>query len=129
MKRIVLIITLLLALTNLDAAPARGGVHTYTQADGTTFQATLHGDAAFHWMESNGEVILYNPQDKNYYNAELTPDGKFVMSKQKAGIRVMQSRALHLSSEKASSQKTLESKKREALRRLQRQARQGSHPR
>ena len=115
--------------TLLSAAPARGGLRTYTQSDGSTFQATLKGDAAFHWMESEGEVIMYNPQDKNYYNAELTPDGKFIMSKQKAGIRVMQSRAFNLSSDVSSTKKSLESKKIEALRRLQHQARQGSHPR
>ena len=117
----------LLAATLLNAAPARGGLHTYTQADGSSFQATLKGDAAFHWMQSNGEVIMYNPQDKNYYNAELTSDGKFVIGKQKAGTRVRKSAGLHTNANTGS--QTLDNKKRAALQRLQRAAKQGSHPR
>ena len=119
-------IMMILGATLLSGAPARGGLHTYRQADGSTFQATLHGDAAFHWMESNGEVILFNPQDKNYYNASLSSEGKFVMSKQKVGARVGQNAPLRVN-EKSVAQ-ILDSKKRAALQRLQRASRQGSHP-
>lgn len=128
MKRTIQFFILIsLGTTLLNAAPARGGLHTYTQADGRTFQATLHGDAAFHWMESNGEIIMYNPQDKNYYNAELTSDGKFVIGKQKAGARVRKSAGLHTNANTGS--QTLDNTKRAALQRLQREAKQGSHPR
>ena len=129
MKRTIqFFIMMILGATLLNAAPARGGLRTYTQADGSTFQASLHGDAAFHWMESEGEVIMYNPQDKNYYNAELSSDGKFLMSQQKAGTRASQTRAFHAGNEKNTLQER-ESEKRAALQRLQREARKGSHPR
>ena len=127
MKRVIqFFILIILATPTVYAAYARGGVHTYRQADGSTFQATLHGDSTFHWMESNGKVILYNSQDKNYYNAEVTSDGKFVMGKQKVGTRARRTRALHVNKNIAI--QTQESKQREALRNLQREARKGSHP-
>lgn len=128
MKKIIIYMAfMLLGTTLLNAAPARGGLRTYTQADGSTFQATLKGDAAFHWIQSNGEVIMYNPQDKNYYNAELTSDGKFIMSKHKAGSRTTQKSATHAS--KNTIPHTLNSEERAALRKLQRESRKGSHPR
>ena len=128
MKKLILYIAfILMGATLLSGAPARGGLRTYTQADGSTFQATLHGDAAFHWMESNGEVILYNPEEKNYYNAELNKAGKFVMSKNRVGTRVSQKSAIY--TRQTATHKTLDSEKRAALQRLQSQAREGSHPR
>lgn len=128
MKKITLYIAfMLLGTTLLNGAPARGGLRTYTQADGSTFQASLHGDAAFHWMESEGEVIMYNSQDKNYYNAELNSAGKFVMSKQRVGMQAKQISAAH-ASQNARPQ-TLDSEKRAALRKLQSESNKGSHPR
>ena len=128
MKRTIQIfILMMLGTTLLSAAPARGGLHTYRQADGSTFQATLNGDASFHWMESNGEVILYNPQDKNYYNAELNSDGKFVIGNNKVGLRVAQKSTAYTSQNNAS--KTLNSEKRVALRKLQKESKKGHHPR
>ncbi len=128
MKRISLYISImLLGTTLLNGAPARGGLRTYTQADGSTFQATLNGDAAFHWMQSNGEVILYNPQDKNYYIAELNSAGKFIMSKNKVGISAQQISATRASKNRTS--QMLDSEKKAALRKLQRESRKGSHPR
>jgi hypothetical protein len=61
--------------TLLQAAPARGGVKTFTQPDGTTFQGLLRGDSSFHWIESNQHLVLFNKEDKYYYNAEIDKEG------------------------------------------------------
>lgn len=58
----------LLAVT-LYSASARPGLITFTQADGTTFIGELKGDSSFNWIQSNGDVIIYNPNDKFYYKA------------------------------------------------------------
>lgn len=127
MRKLLLAITLLLAFSTLDAAPARGGLHTFTQADGSTFQATLHGDAAFHWIQSNGSIVLFNKEDNNYYNAKLNSSGKFVMTQERVASRNKNSELSH----RASSVKkhSLDKLQQEALKKLQSESRKGSHPR
>lgn len=115
------LITLL--ISSLQAAPARGGVHTFTQPDGSTFQGYLKGDAAFHWIESSGKVVLFNPKDKFYYNAQINAQKRFELSKEKpSGVRAYSKRGpmLHM----------VDSNKTKAiLEKLQKESRVGPHPR
>jgi len=60
---------LLIINTLLLAGPARGGILTFTQPDGTQFQGLLKGTSAFNWIQSNGEIIKYNSKDKFYHIA------------------------------------------------------------
>jgi len=69
--------------TFLHAAPARSGVKTFTQPDGTTFQGLLRGDSSFHWIESNQEIVLFNKEDKFYYNAIIDETGSLKLSKKR----------------------------------------------
>ncbi|WP_457743178.1 hypothetical protein [Sulfurimonas sp.] len=40
-----------------------------TQPDGSHFSGHLKGDSSFHWIESDGDVVVYNPTDrKSLYN-------------------------------------------------------------
>jgi len=66
------------------ASPAINKKITFTQPDGTTFEGELRGDASFHWIESNGDVVIYNPEDKYYYKAVVDKDKGLVMTKNKA---------------------------------------------
>lgn len=66
------------------ASPAIKKQITFTQPDGTTFKGQLHGDASFHWIESNGDVVIYNPEDKYYYKAVLDKDKGLVMTNSRA---------------------------------------------
>jgi hypothetical protein len=66
--------------TLLQAAPARAGVRTFTQPDDTTFQGVLKGDSSFHWIESEGSLVLYNNEDKFYYNASIDSNGTIKLS-------------------------------------------------
>jgi len=65
-----LLLTLLFTYT-LFGAPAIHRELTFTQPDGTTFKGYLKGDSALHWIESDGELIVYNPKDKAYYKAVI----------------------------------------------------------
>jgi hypothetical protein len=62
------------------AAEAMPGVDTFTQPDGSKFEGVLKGDSAFNWIESNGNVILYNKADKFYYKAIYDADKGFVLT-------------------------------------------------
>ena len=70
-----LILGVLFVGTLLQAAPARNGVKTFTQPDGSTFQGILKGDSSFHWIESENKVVLFNAKDKFYYNASFDKTG------------------------------------------------------
>ena len=132
MKNITKILTLLILLgTLLNAAPARGGLITFTQPDGTTFQGYLKGDAAFHWIESDSKVVMVNPQDEFYYNAKIDKSGKLVMTKEKpSNARVSKSaRASAMSAQVTKQDHRLDSETKKALMNLQKQARKGHHPR
>ena len=69
------IISIFLIGSLLQAAPARGGIMTFTQPDGSTFQGILKGDSSFHWIESENKVVLFNSKDKFYYNASFDKTG------------------------------------------------------
>ena len=96
MKQIIRLVTLLLMVSTLTyAAPARGGVKVFTQPDGTTFSGVLKGDASFHWIESNSNVVLFNPNDNFYYNAKVTENGKLVLTDTKTHNSIKHSPALN----------------------------------
>lgn len=120
-----LLLIIMLAVVGVLAAPARGGVITFRQADGSTFQGLLKGNAAFHWIESDGEIVLYNPKDGNYYRAEVV-DKRVQMSKEKVlGAKHAKSRTLQASKQRHS----VSQAKREVLEQLYREAQKGHRPR
>ena len=80
---------LLLIGTLLFAAPALQREHTYTQSDGTTFQAKPQGDEYLHFLKTKeGVILLYNLKTKNFdyatvKNDQLVPSGVPYMPKEK----------------------------------------------
>lgn len=82
----ILHIILLSILLNVTAfgAPAITRELVFTQPDGTHFSGELKGDSSFHWIESNGDVIIYNPQDKYYYKAIVDSKKGLLISSEKA---------------------------------------------
>ena len=75
-----LLTALLISSTLLFAGPARGGVLTFSQPDGTTFQGYLKGTSAFNWIESEGKVIKYNQDDKFYHIAIFDSNNSLVLT-------------------------------------------------
>ncbi|MEA2074116.1 MAG: hypothetical protein U9O86_11100 [Campylobacterota bacterium] len=125
-----IIMLLIFIGTFLNAGPARGGLIKFTQPDGTQFEGYLKGDSTFHWIESNSKVVMYNKEDRFYYNAKVNNNGKLEISNTKpviinklyekrVGISLSEKRDLH----------TLDKESVEALRRLQNISRKGNHPR
>ena len=108
---------------SLHAAPARGGVHTFTQPDGSTFQGYLKGDAAFHWIESHSRVIFFNPKDNFYYYAKISAEKRFELSQEKPSGR-------QRSSKQAPSRSSVDANETKAiLKKLQKESRMAPHPR
>jgi len=73
MKKIVLLLVIFINI--VYAAPAREGVKLFHQPDGTLFEGVLRGDSSLHWIESNGKIVINNPEDKFYYNARVSEKG------------------------------------------------------
>jgi len=84
--KILLTLTLLNTLT--VAAPAISGTRTFTQPDGTRFEGILKGDSSFHWIESNGHIVICNPDDKFYYKAILDIEKGLVLTNTKPEIKI-----------------------------------------
>jgi len=82
------IFTLVLLGSFLHAAPARGGIMSFTQPDGTKFDGVLRGDASFHWIESEGEIVLFNAKDKFYYRALVDESGTIALSNERVGSKI-----------------------------------------
>ena len=73
MKKILKIVVICAFLGFISfASQPRPGIISFTQPDGTKFLGVLKGDAYFNWIESNGDVIIYNPKDKFYHKAIVT---------------------------------------------------------
>jgi len=84
MKKIItLILGVMLTSSVLMAVPASPDVATFKQADGTSFEGILKGNAFFNWIESDGNVVLYNAKDKTYYKAVFDEEKGLVMGTQK----------------------------------------------
>jgi len=86
LKKILLSLTLLSSI--LLAGPAITGTRTFTQPDGTTFEGVLKGDSSFHWIESDGSAVVYNPKDKFYYKATIDKDKGLIPTEEKPNIKV-----------------------------------------
>ena len=97
------------------SAPARGGVLQFKQPDGRSFSGILRGDASFHWIESGANIVLFNSQDKFYYKAKVTQNGKIELSNEKMySTSLKRDRNFHKVSKvlhQALMQKLLDSKK------------------
>ena len=125
----IMILSLLSSI--LYSAPARGGILTFTQPDGSTFNGLLKGDSSFHWIESNGRIVMLNRKDRFFYVAEVTKEGKLAITTRKPIIinevnnRSAQSAALY----KSTPTHRVDDASKKALRNLYKTSKQGSHPR
>lgn len=128
LKFILIVMTL---LSTLNATQARSGQHTFTQPDGTEFEGVLRGDSSFHWIESNKNVVLYNPEDKFYYNATLNANKRLQMSKEKPATKrkIDTSLVSGLTTVSKETSHTVDDATKQALRTLQKESRKGHHPR
>lgn len=71
------------------AVPANRQIWTFTQPDGTRFQATLHGDEFYLYHQTlNGEIIVEDRDTGEWFYAQPRADG----SLQKTATRVGQNR-------------------------------------
>ena len=61
------------------AVPAKPGLITVTQADGTTLQVRLMGDERFHFYLTEDGYLLQNDND-TYYYADVDDSGSIVRS-------------------------------------------------
>jgi len=128
MKQIIKIITMMLLINNLVyAAPARGGVRTFEQPDGTTFSGVLKGDAAFHWIESDAALVVFNPKDKFYYNAKIAEDGTIELIGRKMNKKMKNASALN--SKAGTKVHTVSASTHKALMKRVRESRKGNYPR
>ncbi len=120
--KIFLLISLQVALYS---APAISGLRIFTQADGTQFIGELKGDSSFHWIQSNGEIIIYNPDDKFYYKAVITRDKGLVSTgiKPKALSKTQQASSL-----KQVKQKDISQEDKLNLRLLNKKIKSKNHP-
>ncbi len=66
------------------AIPARSGVVTVKQKDGTVLRVTLHGDEFSHYALSEDGYTLVRGDDGNYYYATLDPAGLLAPTEVKA---------------------------------------------
>ena len=127
MKQIIKILMILVTLYGMaSASPARGGVLTFSQPDGTTFKGLLKGDSSFHWIESNSHVVIYNPKDQFYYYAKITKNNRFELTQTKAGS----SRVRNAPARSDVKHEHSVSKENEAsLYKMSQMAKEGNHPR
>ena len=77
-------LSILLFITPLMGSQAYTGLLTFEQADGSTFDGQLKGDSALNWIESAGNIIKYNPEDKYYYIVTISEENEFIFTKNKA---------------------------------------------
>jgi len=119
----------LLLLSSLNASPARGGMITFTQADGSKFQGYLRGDSAFHWIESDSHVVLYNAKDKYYYNAVVNENGNLECTTQRPA-KISENLETSIVNSSSSKKAPILSKNiQNALKKMQKNAKKGNYPR
>lgn len=80
------IILLFVLSFSLNAGLPIEGKRVFTQPDGTQFEGFLKGDSAFHWIESDGSIVTYNPKDKFYYKALVDSEKGLVLTKEKPNV-------------------------------------------
>jgi len=65
----------------LFAVPAVDTEVNFTQANGSSFKASLQGDEYLHWVQTkDGYISQYNPQTKNYEYMLLNERDELVFS-------------------------------------------------
>jgi len=121
--KILLVILFNISLYSGQAIP---GLKTFTQPDGTQFIGELKGDSSFHWIQSNGDIIIYNPKDKCYYKAIVDKDKGLIPTAIKPAIisTTQKSPSLKLIKQKNISKEDITN-----LRYLNKKAKSISHPR
>jgi len=119
-----ILLTLLLLSGIVEAAPARSGVITFTQPNGEQFQGRLRGDSAFHWIESDAKVVMYNADDKYYYEIQLSQEGKILLKN-----RVQAKKETQTAYSSVRVKQSISKEMREKLQELQRKSRTGNGPR
>ena len=83
LKTALVVVLLVLVSIAANALPARKGVMTLTQADGTTLNIRLAGDEFFHYyLSEDGHLLTH--EDGNYYFACPGDDGMPVASQHRA---------------------------------------------
>jgi hypothetical protein len=87
MKTLKTLLSLALLSSILLAGPAITGTRTFTQPDGTEFEGVLKGDSSFHWIESEGNAVVYDPKDKFYYKATIDKDKGLTPTKEKPNVK------------------------------------------
>jgi hypothetical protein len=124
----ILHIILLSILVNITAfgAPAITREIVFTQPDGTQFSGKLKGDSSFHWIESNGDVIIYNPKDKYYYKAIVDSKKGLLISNEKVIPKSSKVNGLSLAK---SREKSISKTEREKLKLLYKKAKHSDGPR
>ena len=79
-RRLLFLIFLFVSVLPAYAIPARNILHTFTQPDGTTFQARLRGDEHLHFvMDAEGHALIRN-SDGYWCYAYYQADGRKVSS-------------------------------------------------
>ena len=128
MKRILRLIGIVLMMhTVVEAAPARGGVRVFEQGDGSRFTGLLKGDASFHWIESNSQIVLFNPDDNFYYYAKVDADGKLKLTQTR--VPASKKHASARSRESGGQKHSVSPSTHNALMQLLRESKKGNHPR
>lgn len=120
------ILLLILSTLFLYAAPALHRVQTFSQPDGTTFEGVLRGDAAMHWIESNGEIVVQDPKD-GYFKKAVIQNNRFVPTQEKP-TSLQQSRALFAPKKGGMQQHTPSRATQEALRKMRHEIEKKDHP-
>lgn len=69
---------------SLYAIPARPGVITVTQSDGTRLKIRIYGDEYYHYTISEEGYTLTSGSDGDYYYATLSPNGQLTSTGVKA---------------------------------------------
>ncbi|WP_373003673.1 hypothetical protein [Sulfurimonas sp.] len=126
MKILKTLLSLTLLSSILLAGPAITGTRIFTQPDGTKFEGVLKGDSSFHWIESDGNAVVYDPKDKFYYKATIDKDKGLIPTKEKPNIKVdNKSSAINENTKKHDISK--EDKK--SLKELYKKSKTGNYPR
>ncbi len=76
-RKLVTLATLGLALS-AAAVPAKRGVRTVTQPDGTTIEVRVVGDEYLHYMVTNDGNIVSRDADGRYCYAKVATDGRII---------------------------------------------------
>lgn len=96
-SRLTAILLLFTLSLGLQAGPARRGVFTLTQPDGTSFRARLEGDEHVHLLLSEDGCALVRDEEGYYCYAGFTPDGNAVSSGYPFGLQPVPSRVIQTS--------------------------------